>query len=317
MKKILGILILSLLMSMSAYASKYSAKIGDTVENEISFGKVKFPLPPGEFTVTAYKKWLMFKDIMLVQIDKNTGIIRWKIKITATGNTETKHSSWVPSEMCKQTNLYFVKIKKGSQKFACWSVSHSNSDSEEVVRSAISNNYFSFGDKVYYKIAANQGFAEQVRNFENQNNIELPGMFVVSKHQNEKKSKLHESEYYYNPELNGIPKSNNLNWDRNEFHKQQIKSFPEHETFMKDYISISASLIDRFNKLNRVKGNLKLDASTYIKQASTNFQKKDTEETSSENKGDLINQIKSLKELLDAGAITQDEFDKAKKKILN
>ena len=86
---------------------------------------------------------------------------------------------------------------------------------------------------------------------------------------------------------------------------------------MKDYISISASLIDRFNKLNRVKGNLKLDASTYIKQASTNFQKKDTEETSSENKGDLINQIKSLKELLDAGAITQDEFDKAKKKILN
>ena len=101
MKKILGILILSLLMSMSAYASKYSAKIGDTVENEISFGKVKFPLPPGEFTVTAYKKWLMFKDIMLVQIDKNTEIIRWKIKITATGNPSIsldKDSSWVHSQ---------------------------------------------------------------------------------------------------------------------------------------------------------------------------------------------------------------------------
>ena len=108
MKKILGVIILSLLMSISANASKFSAKVGDTVENEISFGKIKFPLPPGEFTVAAYKKWLMFKDIMLVQIDKDTGIIRWKIKITATGNTETKHSSWVPSEMCKQTNLYFL-----------------------------------------------------------------------------------------------------------------------------------------------------------------------------------------------------------------
>ena len=50
-----------------------------------------------------------------------------------------------------------------------------------------------------------------------------------------------------------------------------------------------------------------------------NLSKLDTKEVkiSDENKGDLINQIKSLKELLDAGAITQDEFDKAKKKILN
>ena len=32
---------------------------------------------------------------------------------------------------------------------------------------------------------------------------------------------------------------------------------------------------------------------------------------------DIVSQIKGLKELLDAGAITQDEFDKAKKKLLN
>ncbi|MDC0445846.1 SHOCT domain-containing protein [Candidatus Pelagibacter sp.] len=317
MKRILGILVLSLLMSMSANASKFSAKIGDTVENEISFGKIKFPLPPGEFTVATYKKWLMFKDIMLVQIDKDTGIVRWKIKFTATGNTNTKHSSWVQSEMCKKKNLYFLKVKKGSQKFACWSVSHSSSNGEEITRSAISNNYFSFGDKVYYKIGANEGISEKVREFENQNNIKLPDMFVVSKHHYAKKARLYESEYYYNPELDGIPKSNNLNWDRNEFHKQQIRNFPKHEAFMKDYISISASLIDRFNKLNRVKGNLMLDASTYVTQVSTNSQNNGTKETNNENKGDLINQIKSLKELLDAGAITQDEFDKAKKKILN
>jgi hypothetical protein len=35
------------------------------------------------------------------------------------------------------------------------------------------------------------------------------------------------------------------------------------------------------------------------------------------NKGDIVSQIKDLKELLDAGVLTQDEFDKAKKKILN
>jgi len=44
---------------------------------------------------------------------------------------------------------------------------------------------------------------------------------------------------------------------------------------------------------------------------------KEVKKTNNDNKDDIINQIKSLKELLDAGAITQDEFDKAKKKILN
>jgi hypothetical protein len=46
----------------------------------------------------------------------------------------------------------------------------------------------------------------------------------------------------------------------------------------------------------------------------------DTEEvkkSTDKSNDDLINQIKDLKDLLDAGAITQDDFDKAKKKILN
>ena len=51
MKKILGILALVLLMSGYAYAGKFSAKEGDTVENQVSFGKDKFPLPPGKFLV--------------------------------------------------------------------------------------------------------------------------------------------------------------------------------------------------------------------------------------------------------------------------
>ena len=40
-------------MSANAYAApKFSAKVGDVVENEVTFGKRdKFPLPPGKFTV--------------------------------------------------------------------------------------------------------------------------------------------------------------------------------------------------------------------------------------------------------------------------
>jgi hypothetical protein len=294
MIKVLSIVILSLLLNINAYGSKFSAKEGDTVEKQVSFGNDKFPLPPGKFLVAVSSKWQDFRDVLLVQIDEDTGIIRWKIKLTATGNKSELYSTWIPGPMCDLKAGYFLKVKKGSQKFACWLIESSNSAGKAISRIAKSNNFFSFGDRVYHKIKSTQGISEKIRVFENQNNLKLPDMFVVSRHQYGKKARLYESEYYYNPEVDGLT----------------------HKEFLEDYIDISASLIDRFNKLNKVKGALTLDASSYIKQASTN-QKKDTKKTNNENKSDLINQIKSLKELFDAGAISQDEFDKAKKKILD
>ena len=95
---------------------------------------------------------------------------------------------------------------------------------------------------------------------------------------------------------------------------------PKHEAFIKKYISISANLVDRFNKLNKVRGGLTLNPEENFTQASINVEKKESKKVKKSNdidKGDIVSQIKGLKELLDAGAITQDEFDKAKKKILN
>ena len=314
-KRLLEIIALVLLMSGYAYAAKFSAKVGDTVENEVSFGKDKFPLPPGKFTVAAYKKWHEFRDVYLIQIDENTGIVRWRIKLTATGNQNEKYSSWVASPMCDQRNLYFLKVKKGSQRFACWSVSHSDGDGEEITRIAISNNFFSFNDRVTLKLGSYQGINELIREFDSSNNLTLPEMFVVSKHQYANKARLYESEYYYNPELDGIPEPENLEWERNEFHKQRIKNFPKHETFLNKYISVSASLIDRFNQLNKVNGAFELDASTYITQDSMNTGSGQT--ISEVNAGGIVEKIKELKELLDAGVLTKEEFEKAKKQILN
>jgi hypothetical protein len=45
--------------------------------------------------------------------------------------------------------------------------------------------------------------------------------------------------------------------------------------------------------------------------------KKETKKITEVEKGDIVSQIKDLKELLDVGAITQDEFEKAKKKLLD
>ena len=101
MKKLLGIIVLGLLLSGNAYAApKFSAKVGDIVKNEVSFGKRdKFPLPPGKFIVGPTKKTKEFTDAILYQIDEKSGTVRWAVSIYATGNTQWKW--WNPSEFCK------------------------------------------------------------------------------------------------------------------------------------------------------------------------------------------------------------------------
>ena len=297
MKKILGIVVLCLLMSANVYAApKFSAKVGDIVENEVSFGKRdKFPLPPGEFTVGVIKGSKEFRDVMLYQIDEKSGTVRWAVSIYATGNTQWEW--WNPSKFCKRTNVYFIKKKLGNKKFACWMVNHTRSD-----------------------ITDNKGFWKIVRDYEISNKIVSPDIFVYSKYAYAKGSRLCGISYYQNPELDGVPKPKNLEWATNEFHMQRVMQYPKHEEFLKKYISVTANLIDRFNQLNKVKGGLTLNPEENFTQASINVEKagtKKVEKSTDANKGDVVSQIKGLKELLDAGAITQDEFDKAKKKLLN
>ena len=164
-------------------------------------------------------------------------------------------------------------------------------------------------------ISANSGFWAKVREYEIKNKLKSPDIWVGMEYSYAKGSKTWGAAYYYNPELDGVPKPKSLEWDTNEFHLQRVKDYPKHEAFLKKYISVTASLVDRFNQLNKVRGGLTLDASTLITQASINVGSSETiKETP---KGNIVEQIKQLKELMDAGAISQEEFDKAKKKLLN
>ena len=284
---------MGLLLSGNAYALKISHKVGDILENEVAVGKSnKFPLPPGKFEVGVIHQKKEFNEMMLYQYDEN-GVVRWAINVMATGSTQWEY--WNPPKWCKRTNVYFIKKKIANKKYACWMVNHSRSD-----------------------IGANKGFWKEVRDFEIANGIKNPDILVYSYNTYSKGSKLYEWGYYYNPELDGVPKPKSLEWDTNEFHMQRVMNYPKHEAFLKKFISISAELRDRFNQLNKIKGGTALDASTYITQASINT------ESGSENKNvttgsskDIAQQIKKLNELYESGALTKEEFEKAKKKLLN
>ena len=294
MKKYSILIIISLLLCTNAYA-KWKYKPGEIVQGEVVFSKKDaFKLPPGDFIVGINSKEKEFKDLMLYQIDEKSGVVRWAIHFFATGNTQWEW--WNPPKFCERTNVYFIKKKIANKKYACWMVNHSRSD-----------------------IGANEGFWAKVRKYEVSNNIKTPDIFVYSQYEYSKGPKIWGASYYYNPELDGVPKPKSLEWDTNEFHKQRVMNYPKHEEFLKKYISISAGFVDAFNTTRKIKSSssLSLNASEYITNVSINtgdgssIKKKKASELS------LTEELKNLKELLDSGAITEEEFKKAKDKLLN
>tara|TARA_A100001011_G_C14162023_1_gene778697 strand:- start:103 stop:987 length:885 start_codon:yes stop_codon:yes gene_type:complete len=294
MKKYLFLIIISLLLCTNVNA-KWKYNPGDIVEGDVVYGKKDFfKLPPGKFVVGLKAKEKEFKDIMLYQIDEKSGYVRWAIHFFATGNTQWEW--WNPPKFCKRTNVYFIQKKIGNKRYACWMVNHSRSD-----------------------IAANEGFWAKVREYEIANKLKTPDIFVYSQYEYSKGPKVWGAEYYYNPELDGVPKPKSLEWDTNEFHKQRVMNHPKHEEFLKKYISITAGFVDAFNTTRKIKSSsaLTLNASEYITNVSINTgdgasSKKEKTSTSS-----LTQELKGLKELLDSGAITEEEFKKAKDKLLN
>mgnify|MGYP001245215410 FL=1 len=294
MKKYLTLIIISLILCTNSYA-KWKYKPGDIVNGEVFFGKKdSFKLPPGEFVVAVNSREKEFKDLMLYQIDEKSGYTRWSIHFFATGSTQWEW--WNPPKFCERTNVYFIQKKIGNKKYACWMVNHSRSD-----------------------IAANKGFWAKVRKYEIANNIKTPDIFVYSQYEYSKGPRVWGASYYYNPELDGIPKPKSLEWDTNEFHKQRVMDYPKHEEFLKKYISISAGFIDAFNKTHKIKksSSTSLNAVDYISSVSINSGQGTSNKNKKKTTKSLTEELKTLKELLDTGAITKEEFKKAKDKLLN
>ena len=70
-------------------------------------------------------------------------------------------------------------------------------------------------------------------------------------------------------------------------------------------------MVKGFNELNNVKGDVTLNPDENYVQVSNA-----TNETNEKDSAEMIKQLKDLKGLLDAGVLTQEEFEEAKKNII-
>ena len=110
-----------------------------------------------------------------------------------------------------------------------------------------------------------------------------------------------------NPEIINAPKSNFFTEETSEYHKHNISQFPDHSETMNRWISNSSKFHKEFEIMTKAKNRHKLSLDKYILDIKAEVKSKDP----------IIDQLNKLNDLFKSGALTKEEFEKAKKKILN
>ena len=120
-------------------------------------------------------------------------------------------------------------------------------------------------------------------------------------------AKWYEVSHFIHPKLLNAPESNFFTEETSEYHKSNISKFPEHQEIMEKWISIRSKFHKNFENMSKAKSHHKLALEKYFIEIESEAKSNDP----------VVNQLKKLNELYKSGALTKEEFTKAKNKILN
>jgi len=308
MKKIfLSFLILGILFTNNAYPASY--KTGDIVIDEFNVTKKYKVEIPGEWVVMYTNNWVKYGFTTnfygLAKVQNNelleyTFIFEDRLAGMYVGWVD----GWINQvqfkgkyDGCYERPEYFLTevIKVGSA-HNCFQIGH-----VDIYR------------ELYTPDDPHHGRAGVARfkNWIEDNNIKYSKIMLWSYHSYF--SRMVDGNWIsvgrgVNPKIYNAPKSNYLSEETSEYHKFNIDNFPKHKKMMAKWLSISAERHIEFENNARAKSRHKLDLSKYITHTTIKNNDSNT---------NIVEKIKGLKELLDAGAITKEEFEKAKKKLLN
>ena len=287
--------------------------VGQPIENSISIlnGRFNIPLPKGKFTVIATHKSSKLDSNLEFEARRSHigggmsgsySIDIYDIGIAAfKGKVLDKYVSikfsqpldgWIFAKNCKRENLYFYKNYINGKAFNCWFVNH---NTMQLTSDKIKSNSY-YGKVKQYII---------------NNGIILPNITVYSEHIYS--SPIHKNvyfqvRYYENPEISGVPKAESKTWAQSEYQITKISAYPKKKAFMENYIIKSAKYQRDFENNIRMPPQHRLD--TYV------AVKKQTLENAKP-KSNMVNELSDLNKLYKSGALSKEEFEKAKKQILS
>jgi hypothetical protein len=310
MKNLLTLIIL-LIIFFSTNNTKLHAKnykIGDAIEDVFVINnKFKLNLPKGKWILAekkAYNYYITNKILTLLRIENNNvkeaiSISEWK--------TAGVHEDIVNEALLE---ILFKNKYDGCYEKPEYTVL-------KLYKKGSTHNCFWVGHHDLIKHIYNPDNPElrttntQLKMWLKQNNVSLPKVAFYSEHSYFSRLKL--GKWFYvvyiaDPKILNAPDNKFINENISEYHKNNIDNYPEHKKIMEKWISISAQRHIDFENSIGVLNKHKLSLINFSPSTKIII------ENSS---NDIINQIKKLNELYKAGIITIDEFEKAKKKLLN
>jgi len=293
-------------------ANDFNSLKGEKIFNKFEINKkMKLPIP-GEWEVidkySEYVGWgIKVEGITFAEIENNTpikffeiaratGLSKWQAYLTSIIEGATFNSK---EGGCRKRQHYnYLKVYKRGNAHNCLIVTML-----DVQRELNPSDYDP--DRVF-----NLG----IRKWVEKNEINLPKIYL--KYESSFFSMSLRDEWYVmlyaeTPENFANYKPKFTSRDTTEFHPDKIVNFPEVKKIMEKWTKKSAQLHKDFEIFQNAKKSQKLDLSEYI--ASKEKKKKKKIEFSSDN---IAEELIKINELYKSGALTKEEFEKAKKRVL-
>tara|TARA_B100001063_G_C16678624_1_gene510493 strand:- start:48 stop:974 length:927 start_codon:yes stop_codon:yes gene_type:complete len=308
MKKLLGIVVLGLLISVNVYAKNTKLVKGNSYQEKIKWQHLVYKLPEGKWKFLNKTHFsletIRLNCIEFLQAENNNFKGAYSICEVSSGGKYHAELGMILSNGLKKgkhdnctlrPEYFFAKLWTKGMSMNCFRTRHLDIDKE-----------LNYPDDPEAKNTL------YIKEYIKDNNLELPKILLQSMHvfySPNIRDKGIEISHSINPELYGVPKTINGQETQSEYHRNNIKNHPIKNQFMIDWTQKKAIEHGYFEKYMKVKNHQKLDLGKFLK----NMTKKSN---TSDNK-DFIDQINQLNNLYKSGSLTKEEFEKAKKKILN
>ena len=310
-KKFLIIIIFSLSQNI-LFANDFNSLKGEKIFNEFKINKkMKLPIPGEWEAIDKYSDavgWgIKVEGVTFVEIENNTpirffeiaratGLSKWQAYLTSIIEAATFNAK---EGGCRKRQHYnYLNVYKRGNAHNCLIVTML-----DVQRALNPSDYdpdrvFTFG----------------IRKWVDKNEINLPKIYL--QYESSFFSMSVRDEWYVmlyaeKPESFSNYKPKFTSRDTTEFHPDKIENFPEAKKIMQKWIKKSAQSHKDFEIFQKAKKSQKLDLSDYI--ASKQKEKQKKLKFSNDN---IAEELIKLNKLYKSGALTKEEFEKAKKRVL-
>ncbi len=302
----------SFFLFQNLFANDFNSMIGEKIFNEFKVNKkMKFPIKGEWEVIDKYSEYLFqgikFEGVTFAQmendvpvkffeISRGTGLSKWQAYLTSI----IEGAVFNEEDGCRETQHYnYLNVYKRGNAHNCMIVSILD------VRRALNPSDYD----------SNTDFSLGIRRWKEKNDITLPKIYL--KYESSFFSMAVRDEWFVmlygvTPEKFANYKPKFTSRDTTEFHPDKIENFPKAKKIMKNWTKKSAELHSEFELFLKAKKSQKLDLSDYIaskpKKGKTKVKYGDDSVT---------DELIKLNNLYKSGAITKEEFEKAKQKVLN